>query len=95
MKVFNLTDVATPGLRQRRMFNHTFALGGVSVAPGESAEVPDTAHRQVQEMVLAGMLSVDTLPPWYTAAKDAPVAAPSAVPPAPVALSARPKKKKG
>jgi hypothetical protein len=87
MKVFNLTDVETPRLKQHGMVNHTFGVGTLLLGPGDSGELPDAqghARRpEVQKLVSVGALSVGELPPAYLAKKKAlaPKPPPATLPP--------------
>ena len=73
MKVFNLTDVETPRLKQHGMVNHTFGIGALLLGPGDSGELPDTQggmlRTEVQKLVSIGALSAGELPPAYLAKK--------------------------
>ncbi len=66
-RLFNLTDVDTPGLREQGQVNITVSGNGFAVPPGESREVVITeGNRQaIQHAVSAGLLSVDNLPAAY------------------------------
>jgi hypothetical protein len=101
MKVFNLTDVATPALAQRMLLNQTIAVGDKMLAPGASDDVDDETfirvHPALQELVGVGAIAVGELPADYIVAKSkaVPKAAPSAPatndeePPAPVVSRTR------
>jgi hypothetical protein len=67
VRLFNLTDVETPGLKDRGQINITVSGRGFAVPPGESREVVITeGNRQsIQHAVSAGLLSVDNLPASY------------------------------
>jgi hypothetical protein len=75
MKVFNLTDVETPVLKQHGMVNHTFAVGALLLGPGDSGDLPsekESALRtELQRLVGLGALSANELPPAYLARKKA------------------------
>jgi hypothetical protein len=74
MKVFNLTDVETPKLRQFHLVAHTIAVGRALIAPGESADVSMDEFKwvrtEVQRLVTLGALAIDSLPAAYTLAKQ-------------------------
>jgi translation initiation factor IF-2 len=81
MKVFNLTDVQTPQLKQRHMKSQTIVIHGRPIAPGGSQEYDkrDTSivARAVHHYVKDGALAIDELPPAYTKAKAAAAVAPA------------------
>lgn len=90
MKVFNLTDVETPELKQRSLVNMTFAVGPALLAPGDSTEVDEayiaTARDGLQELIAHGAASYgEQPPPAYVRRKAnaAPVAEPPAEAPPP------------
>jgi hypothetical protein len=95
MKVFNLTDVETPVLKQRGLCQQTFAVGKALVAPGQSADVDDAYLAQLgpglRQLVSYGAAAVGQPPASYRLAKEkmAPVA--SAPEPAP----AQPPRRRG
>jgi hypothetical protein len=66
MKVFNLTDVETPKLKQHKLLNQTLSIGGSLVAPGGSVE--DRMH--ARHGLSVGALAVDDLPVSYVKAKE-------------------------
>ena len=75
MKVFNLTDVETPVLKQHGVLNQMFAIGTVLVSPGQSADVADerAVHLAsgLQHLVSIGALAVGDQPPaGYRLAKE-------------------------
>jgi hypothetical protein len=76
MKVFNLTDVETPRLKQRGLLNQTVVVGGKAVAPGASADFDGTPWERAsaQHAANVGAISVDALPGSYTTAKASPKA---------------------
>ncbi len=75
MKVFNLTDIETPALKQRGLLNQTFAVGDKLLAPGASDEVDDETLERVrpelQNMVALGIAALGDVPSEYTAKKAA------------------------
>jgi hypothetical protein len=83
MKVFNLTDVETPKLKQRGLLNQTVVVGDKPIAPGASAEFEGTPWERASARHAAsvGAVSVDALPGSYTTGKAAPK--PKAAAPAP------------
>lgn len=74
MKVFNLTDVETPALKQRGLCQQTFAVGKALVGPGQSAEVDEAylAHLGpgLQQLVSLGAAAVGQPPVAYRLAKE-------------------------
>lgn len=71
MKVFNITDVETPILKQRGLINQTLVVGRVAVAPGESVELQDEPHlvAQVEGYEQIGAMTRDQVPEEYAVAK--------------------------
>lgn len=97
MKVFNLTDVATPALTQRNLVNQILVVYGKQIAPGLSADFDDKEAapivvKEVQHFLKSGALSVDKLPDAYLKAKSvaAAAAAKADVPAHPAAAPASP-----
>lgn len=73
MKIYNLTDVSTPVLKQRHLEDQTFSVEGNDLAPGASIEVPEADREHVKAQLAflfsCGALVVDKLPESYTAGK--------------------------
>lgn len=71
VRVFNLTDVETPELKNRGCVGIVVAGRNFSVAPGEYCDVLlDVVNlRAIQHAVSGGMLAVDKLPVTYVLAK--------------------------
>ena len=95
MKVFNLTDVETPLLKQRGLGSQHIAVGDKLLAPGTDADIDDaTLERtrpELQRMVSLGTLALGEVPADYKAAKEkATKKAPAA--PAPESDTAAPEK---
>lgn len=63
MKVFNISDVKTPFLVERGMFNASIKVGDMVLPPGTSADV----HRKyrAEAMRFVGALAFDQLPVGY------------------------------
>lgn len=98
MKVFNLTDVETPKLKQHGLLNQTVVVGGKPIAPGASMTFEGTPSERASAKHAAkvGAVSVDALPGAYTTAKASSASPmPKAPAPAPAAdptpMSKRPK----
>lgn len=72
MKVFNLTDVATPVLEQRGLFQQHIAIAGRMCNPGEFVEVEDTpiVRADLADLLRIGALAIDQPPPPYTTARQ-------------------------
>lgn len=72
MKVFNLTDVETPKLKQHKLLNQTLSIGGSLVAPGGSVELKGSAEDRMHARhgLSVGALAVDDLPVSYVKAKE-------------------------
>ena len=76
MKIFNLTDVETPALKQRHMVNQSLVVHGKPIEPGASVDFPlpedrPIVARAVQHLLKAGAVAVDKLPDAYVKAKAA------------------------
>ena len=69
MRVFNLTDVKTSVLESRGLVDAPVSVGGVSIQPGESAEVSSTAGSGF--LVSVGAVAVGELPAAYVKKKAA------------------------
>lgn len=71
MKVFNLTDMATPELQARGLVNQPLVVGSALVPPGGEVEVADTEilRRDLVCFTGVGALSVGARPPEYLVAK--------------------------
>lgn len=88
MKVFNLTDIETPLLKQHGLCQQTFAVGKALLAPGQSADVDDTYLAQLgqglRQLVSCGAAAVGQPPAAYRLAKEKATPAPAPEPaPAP------------
>lgn len=75
MKVFNLTDIETPRLREAGFVGHTFVVLNKLIGPGQSADIPPekvaSVREGLQRLVGVGALSVgDQPPPAYLVAKS-------------------------
>jgi len=75
MKLFSLTDIETPLLKQRGLVGHTIAVGPVLLAPGASQDVTEEQIQHfrlgIQELITAGALALGTQPPAsYALAKE-------------------------
>ena len=68
MIIYNLTDVA-PFSDEGRTPTKLKVMGRV-IAPGKSVEMLDGTKMMCPGFVQRGMISVDSLPPWYQAAKE-------------------------
>ena len=83
MKVFNLTDIETPLLKQHKMVNQTLAVGRALLAPGGSADVDETqadgVRAGMQHLVRIGALAVNNAPPQYVKSREL-AAQPAVVP---------------
>lgn len=73
MRVFNLTDIETPTLKQRGLVGQHFAVGTRMVAPGEYIELPDTpsTRADLHYLLTVGAVCLDTPPPPYAVARQA------------------------
>lgn len=71
VKVYNLTDVATPNLDKQKMVNQHIVVGTRMSAPGEFVEVDDSPKLRTdcEFLVSIGALSIGATPPPYTAAR--------------------------
>lgn len=71
MRIYNMTDVATPKLKQHKLVNQTLSISGLLIAPGESAELRGSVedHAHVRHVVAVGAAAVDDLPKEYAKAK--------------------------
>jgi hypothetical protein len=67
MKVFNLTDVETPVLKQRGLLAQSIGISRRMVAPGEFVEVEDTpeVRAKLEYLLTVGAVSIDQAPPTY------------------------------
>lgn len=72
VKVFNLTDIVTDNLTRRGHTEQHIVIGDRMCAPGEYVEVADTPSLRAttKHLVQIGALSLDSLPPPYTAARQ-------------------------
>lgn len=71
MKLFNLTDVATPELKARGWVNLPLVVGPVLIMPGDEIEVANTEliRRDIGYYTRSGALAVGARPPEYLVAK--------------------------
>lgn len=87
MRMWNLTDQATPRLRQYGLVDQTFAIGTRLLTPGTSLELEDSEHllpQQHAHLIEVGALYVgDRAPEGYAQPAAAPAAEPLADHPAP------------
>jgi hypothetical protein len=72
MRIYNLTDVATPNLERNNLVNKTLAVWVYLIQPGESMEVvgDPIVLRDVSHYIAMGAMSMDSLPAVYVIAKD-------------------------
>lgn len=72
MKIFNLTDVETPALKERGLSNQPIIVHRWVINPGEGCEVQDSdqVRRALRGYVKDGMASVNVLPPSYVVKKE-------------------------
>lgn len=72
MRVFNLTDVATPVLEQHGLVNQHIAVARRMVNPGEYADVGDVPNllHDLQFLLQVGAVTVDRVPPAYSQARQ-------------------------
>ena len=71
--MFNLTDVPTKVLEQRRLVNQHFAVGQRMLAPGEYVDVEDkdgVLFSRLKGLLTVSAISVDQVPPAYAKAKQ-------------------------
>lgn len=75
VRLFNITDVETPALKEKGQANTPVAGRDFCVLPGESCEVllTPTNMPAIQHAVAGGLLAVDDLPAAYVLAKHKPV----------------------
>lgn len=71
VKVYNLTDIETPNLKQRALLNQHIAIGGRMCEPGEFVELEDSPvlRADTSHLVAVGALAIDRLPPPYAKAR--------------------------
>jgi len=69
MRVFNLTDVPTSSVTAQGLLNAPIQVGGVVIAPGKSAEVAVVPMSDIQRLLTAGALALNSLPESYVKAK--------------------------
>jgi hypothetical protein len=71
MKVFNITDVSTPALRNQHLENQPLKVVDTVIMPGKSAEFRGTARERNEASVFlkSGAVAIDELPPAYAAKK--------------------------
>jgi len=71
MKVFKLTDVETPALKERGLINVPIVIGRHVVNPGGEAEVgnDELVKRDVLGFTTLGALSIGVRPPAYLLAQ--------------------------
>lgn len=74
MKVFNLTDVPTKALLQRKLVDMTVVIGKTAIAPGASAELEGGphVHHSLKHPLSVGAVAVDDLPKAYVEGKAKP-----------------------
>lgn len=72
LKVFNLTDVETPQLKQYGLVNQHIVVERALVAPGEYTQVADSpvARAHLRHYVSVGAVAVDVVPPSYVLLKE-------------------------
>lgn len=72
MRVFNLTDIPTKVLEQRKLIDQGIAVAKRLVRPGEFVEVEDTAHTRacLQDLLQVGAVAIDIPPPAYVKARQ-------------------------
>lgn len=72
MRVFNLTDISTKVLEQRKLIDQGIAVAKRLVRPGEFVEVEDTAHTRacLQDLLRVGAVAIDIPPPAYVKARQ-------------------------
>lgn len=74
MKVFNLTDIETPELKQRGLSQQSIAVGDKLLAPGASDDIDDATLARVrpelQRMVALKTVALGELPAEYKVAKE-------------------------
>lgn len=74
MKIYNLTDIETPKLREYGHLNHTLAVGSELLLPGQSVDVPDEVAKRLEKglehLVNVGALALGELPAAYRLAKE-------------------------
>ena len=69
MRVFNITDVATPGLVRCGLVRADVRVaGGRVIRPGEGADVPGRFRAELMPLVAKGLVSLDAPPVGYAAA---------------------------
>lgn len=72
MKYWNISDTETPGLQQLHYVRVTVTIGGQSIKPGESADLPLHLLGEAAPWVIRGVLSFH--PPRIQQQRTAPVA---------------------
>ena len=72
MRLFNLTDVETPQLKELGLSNTALLVGRHIVPPGEVVELPGASFtmESCRHFVGVGAMSLDVLPPAYVVAKE-------------------------
>lgn len=72
MRVFNLTDIATPVLEQHKLVDQHIAVARRMVNPGEYADIGDApnALHDLQFLLQVGAVSIDRVPPAYAVARQ-------------------------
>lgn len=72
MKIFNISDVETKLLKQRKLVNHTVVVGKQLLSPGASVEVPDDVVQAklecIDELITVGVLAKGAPPKGYVPA---------------------------
>lgn len=73
MKLYSLTDISTPQLEKQQMVGQPTHLLNYSILPGEMLELPPDCEAicraAIQQYVRDGILSVNTRPTAYAAAR--------------------------
>lgn len=71
MKVINISDVATPQLKQHGLVNATIEVNGAMLAPGASVDCPDNQMQRskLQHVLSVGVATIGDPPQSYVDAK--------------------------
>jgi len=72
VKVYNLTDVETPALKQAKLLRQTIAVGRTLVRPGEAVDVLKEVllTRDAKHFLAVGALAQEKVPAAYRVAQD-------------------------
>lgn len=72
LRIFNLTDVETPVLKQFGLTQTTIAVGRILIPPGGAVatEADALTLEHLHHFIEKGALAVDVLPPPYIMAKE-------------------------